>query len=468
MYKFKLSFINKFINLKYFLILSLISYIKSSNIYAFDLIEAYDAALIFNADYLSQVAQNNRDQEPQNQSRARLLPQLSANTSFNQSYLETPDVGGIGANTGGFDIFHQTNFALNITQVAFDFAKFSEYTKNKYQASVANLSLQNATNNLILSVASAYFDVLYSNDIVLATRSKKTAFEQEMIASEKKFNAGIVNINDYKDATASFDSANAELIVAENDLIDKQNTFKNLTGLNPDLIKSINDQILLETPKPNSLDEWLKIAENNNLSIKITNKQLDMANEDINIQKSGHLPNINLTGQYAYNGSKILDKVDSRTLNNVPGALGSSYSQASVGVVINIPLYYGGLINSKVRESIANYENIKAQNLSIKRKVNQDVINSFWRVYNGVNLVKAQNTALKSAALKLDSDKLAYQLGTRTSIDLVNSQNNYYLVLQKYNKSRYDYLLAVLKLNYDAGIITKQILKEINLNVIQE
>ena len=91
--------------------------------------------------------------------------------------------------------------------------------------------------------------------------------------------------------------------------------------------------------------------------------------------------------------------------------------------------------------------------------------NSMPIAVNGINLIKAQIQALKSASIKLKSDKIGYQIGLRSSIDLVNSEKNYYQTLKNYHQARYQYLIYRLQLIYLTGKLDMKILEQINKNI---
>ncbi len=426
---------------------------------AVDLEDTYQSSISYNADYLTAIAKNQAGQEYQVQGRSQLLPQITGTAGVAENYI----------NTSGLAIYyHQPTAAANLSQVVFDFSKFSNFTKSKYATQLADLQLINAKQQLIVNVAQAYFDVLYANDVVNAIRLTKNALEKQMAQAKKSFDVGTVTIADVNDAKSGYDTASAQEIGAINDLINKKNIFRNLTGLNPDLIQPVIDNMALAYPIPNSVEEWANMAKMNNLNIKIANEQLSMAYEDINIAKSGHLPTLNLMGGYNYQGPTGIDatSADQQVVNqsaNTPGSLLSSYTAAQVGLNLNIPIYSGGGVSSQVRQAIGNYEAAKNQLLSIERQTDQNIRNAFWQVQNGVSLVNAQTQALKSAKVKLDSDRLGYQVGIRNSVDLVNSEKNYATVIQNYNYARYQYLMYRLQLKYLAGDIDNNFLKIITV-----
>lgn len=431
---------------------------KSS--FAFDITQAYQSALAYNADYLAAIAKNKAGQEPEVQSRASLLPQLSANTAINENYF----------NSGMTFYYHQPTAGAQLQQTVFDFNKFSQYTKNKYSTIIANLQLQNAKQQLIVTISQAYFDILYAKDTLDAIITTKKSLERQLKQAKSAFEVGTVTIADVNDAQSAYDNASAQEIQAQNDLINRKNIFRNLTGLNPDLIQPLISSINLIEPEYNSADKWSELASHDNLNIKIAQKQVEMANQDVSIARSGHLPTVNVVGNYQYQGDVVLDAADPGAMqfisqNGVAGTPLSSYSNATVGLQLSLPLYQGGAVNSQVRQAIANYEQSQQQLVSIKRKTDQDIKNAFWQVQNGISLVKARTQALKSAKIKLDSDQLGYKVGIRNSIDLVNSQKAYYQAMQDYNQSRYNYLVNQLQLEYLCGKIDEQYLKLINQNI---
>lgn len=366
---------------------------------AFDLNASYNSALSYNADYLGQIAKNLAGQESVPAARAQLLPQLSATGGFSENYL--------GA-SGSTSYYHQPTLGVTLSQVIFDFSKFSQYTKGAYSTQVADLQLYNAKQKLIVDVAASYFDVLYATDVLNSIKITKSALEKQLNQAQKSFAAGTVTIADVNDAQAGFDSANAQEIQAQNDLINKKNIYRNLVGLDPEQVQPLIENIKLVTPIPDTAEAWSKKAKAGNINIKIALKQIEMAGQDVRIAVSGHLPSLNVAGTYQFQGPSGIDG-GNQTLaqsESVPGTPLSSFTVASLGLQLNVPVYSGGAVNSQVRAADANYVRSQQQLLSVERQTDQNIKNAFWQVQNGVSIVKAQTQALKSAKIKLDSDRL--------------------------------------------------------------
>lgn len=428
---------------------------------AADLAAVYQNALIYNADYLKAIASNEASQEQKNLALAQLLPQINATGAFSENYFNQ---------SGGSALYHQASYGANLNQVIFDFSKFSALTKGKYAGIVADLQLENAKQQLMVSVAQAYFDVLYAKDTLKSIQMTKAALNQQMEQAKKAFAVGTVTIADVNDAKAGYDAAAAQEIEATNDLIYKKNIFQNLTGLDPEQIQPLKIDIDLSLPNPASADRWSVIGESSNLNLKIAAKQVAMADLDVNIAVAGHLPSLNLIGNYQYQGTGNIDSTSgnlnsSNDSSNIPGTPLSSYGVGSLGVQVNLPLYQGGGVSAQVRQARANLLATKQQLLSVERQTDQNIRNTFWQVQNGVSIVKAQKTAMQSAKTKLESDQLGYQVGVRNSVDLVNSQKNYYQTYQIYQQARYQYLLARIQLRYWSGSINAEFVRQVNSNI---
>lgn len=431
--------------------------------YAFDLSEAYQNALVYNADYLRAIAENKAGQEKQVQGFSVLLPQINATGEYNENYLNLP---AAPAGSGSFGFFHQPVVGASLNQVVFDFSKFSKYTKDKYETQMADLKLLDAKQRLIGTVAEAYFNILYAGDNLNAVRIQKNAFEKQMNQAKKAFEVGTVTIADVNDAQASYDAQSAKEIQAENALLNQKTIFRNLTGLNPDLIQPLIDNIDLVNPNPTTAEAWSTTAQDFNVKLKVLNKKLDMAKEDISIAKSGHLPTLNIAANINYQGLGIQDYGPQANINNIPNQF-AEQTNGAFSLQLNVPIYSGGYISSQVREAMANYEATQQELTGSKREIDQSIRNAFWQVHNGVNFVKAQNQALKSSKIQLKSAQLGYQIGVRNSIDLVISEKAYADRLLDYNKARYDYLNYSLQLKYLAGQIDENYLKQINVNIKQ-
>lgn len=429
---------------------------------AIDIQNSISKAFSYNADYQVSIDKNDANQENSIQGKSQLLPQIGISGAVAENYFSA---------TGASITYHQPSFGINITQNLINFNAFSNYTKALFSEQLSAKQLHLDQENLSLKVIRAYFDVLYANDTLNALKIAKDFYTREYEKAKLNYKAGNISSIDINDSKASLDGAISDEIKTLNKLNETKNIFHTLTGENPDLIEPLATNISLILPSGNDLESLESMAYVRNPNVLVANEQVDMAKEDINIAKSGNLPNVSLYAAYTYLGNPGIDATDLATTvalsNETAGLPGSSFAFASAGIQVSIPISSGGGISSLTRQSIDNYE-VAVQNLETsKRQANIDVQNAYWQVVNGINLVHANTLALQSAKLKLKSDEIAYRLGTRNSINLMNAEKIYYDALQNYNQARYNYLVGTAQLAFLTDTLDDNFISNLNSNIAQ-
>lgn len=427
---------------------------------AIDIQNSINKAFSYNADYQVSINKNDANQESSIQGKSQLLPQISLSGAVSENYFSA---------TGMSVTYHQPSFGISITQNLINFNAFSNYTKALFFEQLSTLQLHLDQENLSLKVIRAYFDVLYANDTLNAIKVAKEFYDREYQKAKLNYKAGNISNIDINDSKASLDGALSDEIRTLNKLNETKNIFHTLTGENPDLIEPLATNINLTSPNGHDIESLESMTYARNPNVLVANVQVDMAKEDISIAKSGNLPNVSLYGTYAYLGTAGIDNTDSAAtaalLNGAGGLPGSSYTIASAGIQVSIPIFSGGGISSQTRQAIDNYE-VAVQNLeTAKRQANIDVQNAYWQSINGINLVKANTLALQSAKLKLKSDEIAYRLGIRNSINLMNAEKIYYDALQNYNQARYNYLLGTVQLAFLTNTLDANFIANLDSNI---
>lgn len=453
-------------------IITILLMLAISDAYAANLADSYRAAIGFNADYLAAIASNDADQEAKVQARANLLPQISVGASFSENYLQqygaSKNLSGKPTTDNMYTWYHQPIYSANLTQTIFDFSVFSAYVKSKYFVKIADLQLETAKQKLLVETAQSYFDVIFAKAQLNAFKNNKTALEQDLDKAKKAFTVGTVTIADVNDAKAAVDAATAAIINAEKELIDAKNHYSNITGLDPEKISELKEKINTQD-LPKDINDYSIQALTRNLDVLVAEQQVNMANMDLLIARGGYVPTVTLGASYQYKDTGGFDKTNATQAQiddfNIAGGPLSRSANSSVQLNLSVPIYNGGVTNSTVRQNSARYVAARDKLLQLKRNTDRDTQKAFWLIKNGVSEVRAQEAALKSAKIKLDSDTLGYKIGVRNGIDLVNSQNNYTKVLQDYQRARCQYLMAQVQLKYLIGDANIEILQQLDTNI---
>ena len=389
-------------------------------------------------------------QERVPQARAGLLPNVALSASANANYFGTnldsdPHVG-INRNFG------LGGLTVSASQPLYRYANSVAYSQAVEQVQQADYTLASARQDLILRVAIAYFDVLLAQFSVEVTESQKAAVSEQLAQAKRNFEVGVATITDTNEAQAKYDSIVAQEISARNDLENKRTALRAIIGRAPADLRKLGPGFEPTLPSPNSLDVWVERALADNLAVRIAQYNADIAALEIERQRAGRLPTVDLVASFnaqAFNA----------TINT--SAAGEQH-QAAIGVALNVPLYTGGFVDSKVREALA-LQDAARQNLEVaRRNALFSAQTGFTGVTSAAASVKAFEQALVSAQTAYESNKTGQEVGVRTNLDVLNTQQNVFQTRRDLAQAYFNYLIGVLRLKSAVGSLDEADLEEIN------
>lgn len=414
---------------------------------AADLEQVYRDALAYDAALASARASREAGLEKLPQGRALLLPSLSVtgNTTWNDLTLKhlNPDVSR-GYNSNGWQ--------AQLTQPLFRWQNWVQYKQGELQTTLSEAQYQLARQDLTLRAAQAYFDVLGAQDTLAAVSALYEANTQQLALARKSFEVGTVTITDVHEAQSRADLSSAQVIAAESDLAVKRHALLVLTGKEADTLKSLRKGVALSRPDPADIQSWVSAAEGSNLSVQAAQIAGEIAGREVERNRAGHLPTVDVVASYG----------NSATANALANFVNTDIRSAVVALQMNVPVFQGGAVSSRVREAAALRDKAAADLDNARRTSAQNARQAYLGVTSGLAQVKAFEAAQVSSASALDANKLGYDVGVRINIDVLNAQSQLYDTRQKLAKARYDTLMAQLKLKAAAGSLVEDDIKAIN------
>ena len=414
---------------------------------AADLEQVYRDALAYDAALASARASREAGLEKLPQGRALLLPSLSVtgNTTWNDLTLKhlNPDVSR-GYNSNGWQ--------AQLTQPLFRWQNWVQYKQGELQSTLSEAQYQLARQDLTLRAAQAYFDVLGAQDTLAAVSALYEANTQQLALARKSFEVGTVTITDVHEAQSRADLSSAQVIAAESDLAVKRHALLVLTGKEADTLKSLRKGVALSRPDPADIQSWVSAAEGSNLSVQAAQIAGEIAGREVERNRAGHLPTVDVVASYG----------NSATANALANFVNTDIRSAVVALQMNVPVFQGGAVSSRVREAAALRDKAAADLDNARRTSAQNARQAYLGVTSGLAQVKAFEAAQVSSASALDANKLGYDVGVRINIDVLNAQSQLYDTRQKLAKARYDTLMAQLKLKASAGTLGEDDIKAIN------
>lgn len=393
-------------------------------------------------------------QEKLVQGKALTLPTVgfSANANHSDTNLEYKNAGSAFARQGGGnENFDTYSYSLNINHPLYRKQNTVQYEQSKTQVAQADEILNGARLDLMMRTAQAYFDVLTSQDKIDLIIAQKAAITKQLEQAKANFEVGTSTITDVHEAQARYDLLIAQEIAARNDLEIRKRSILAIIGKMPEDLTPAKEALIATIPAPQEMEQWVAIAEQNNPQLRIQQQSLTYAGQEVERTHAGHLPTLDAVGNFT----------DTRSNGSANGIASDSQS-VSIGLQLQMPLYQGGAISSREREAVTNQQKAREDVETARRKATLDTQQAYLNVSSAVASVKAYEQALASSQSSLDSTSLGYEVGVRTSVDVLNAQQQYYSAKRDLLEARYNWLLSVIKLKGVAGVLTDNDFAETN------
>ncbi|WP_404809752.1 TolC family outer membrane protein [Methylobacillus gramineus] len=421
-----------------------------------NLLDIYQMAISNDPTLASARSGNLAAQEKIEQGKALYRP--TVNFTTDASHSET-DIRYLGSNAifrnAGRESYETFGYGVNFSQPIFRKENWVQYKQAQTQVSQADKQLIQSQQELMLRTAQVYFDVLLAQDQIDLINSQKAAISKQLEQAKANFDVGTATITDVNEAQARFDLLKAQEIAALNDYEVRKRAVQAVIGRLPERLATMRADIHAQPPEPQDMEKWVELATQNNLALSIQQEGLRLATQEVERMNAGHLPTLDMVGSYT----------DVRA-GGSPNGFGSDLQNATIGLKLNIPLYQGGAISSRVREAVANQQKAMDDVEVARRRSELDTRQAYLNLTGSVAQVQAYEQALSSSQSQLDSTNLGYEVGVRNSVDVLNAQQQLFSAKRDLLQSRYNYLVNVLKLKSATGLLNESDLAQINERLI--
>jgi len=424
-----------------------------SDLYAENLIDIYNEALKNDPTYRAAEYSYLADKELVVQVRSALLPSLtlSGSTNWNEYYQDKQL-------QQSYNSFSST---ARLSQPLFRLDSWFQYKQSKSLTNAAEAEFAYEQQNLLVRTAELYFGVLREIDNINAAISEEKAIKKQLDQAKQRYEVGLSAITGVQEAQLAYDISKASRINAEGRLLSAREALNALIGREIFSLNELGDGLLIEDPDPKSKEEWVDLALKNNYQLKAAYLRKNAAKNNARSAASNHLPKIDIVGsksesetnQFNYEGFDINGQGIP-----VPEVTG----RRNYVIQFSMPIFQSGAVSSRRKQAYAQYERSNENSMFTQRRVIQEVRSGYSNVVTLVANVTAQKQAVISATSALEATQVGYKVGTRNVVDLLQAEKNLYSAEKNLSNAKYDYILAKLKLNLAAGIISPGDLVNIN------
>ena len=297
--------------------------------------------------------------------------------------------------------------------------------------------------------------MLIAQDKIDLIDAQKTAISSQLEQAKANFEVGTVTITDVNEAQARYDLTVAQEIAAVNEYQIAKHALQAITGQFPSKLATVKADIKTNN-LVQSMDSWLEVAAQNNLNIQIQQDVAKFSEQEIERSKAGHLPTLDAVASYT-------DSYANGSYSITPG---NELKTGTIGLQLQIPLYQGGATSSRVRQAELNKQKAQDDVEIARRQTELDTQRAYLNLSTTIAQVKALDQALVSSQSQLDSTKLGYEVGVRTSVDVLNAQQQLFSAKRDLLQVRYNYLVNIIRLKAASGVVAEADLLDINQQLV--
>ena len=261
--------------------------------------------------------------------------------------------------------------------------------------------------------------------------------------------------SDVSEANAQYQSAQANRISTQVQLVLAQEQLAQLIGPYQENLAVLREDFQFQKPVPSNIGSWTELAQNQNLEILQARLQKLYSEDAKRVEQAALYPQVEAVGTYGY-------------LKQTPETVLSTNGDFDqIGVEVNWNLFTGGRTQKSIRQAGVNVQRSEAQLDAAIRKANTDVKQSYLQVETDEAKLNARKAAMQSSDIVSQASRAQYQEGLKTMVDVLLAQRNAFSAKTDYLNAKYDYLLHVLQLQASVGQLTEKELAEMNAWLIE-
>ncbi|MGM0769392.1 MAG: TolC family outer membrane protein [Pseudomonadota bacterium] len=431
------------------LLSGMIGLLAANPVLAMNLIETYEKALSYDSGIAAARASFEAQEAGTDVSRASLLPQINAFGEANYTDTET---------SGQEADYNTLAYGVQLTQPLFRADAWYGFDASKFQSEVARAEYNLAQQQLILDVATAYFNVLRAADTLTTARATEAAIQRQYEQAQERFDVGLIAITEVYEARASYDDSKSQRIAAESELDIAREQLARLTGEYTEELDNLRRNFPLGRPDPMDPTQWETTAVEQNWTIQAALYELNSSEANLKVAKAGHYPTLDLNASYGKSEISGLEDSEAPVQQRSDGTT----TEAVIGVTLNVPLYMGGGTQAGVRQQ-RSLVTVAEQSLeTTRRDVRVNTRSLFRTVNTNIETASALEQTIISRRSALDATRAGYEVGTRNIVEVLDAERAYYVALRDYANARYDYVINTLSLKQSAGTLSPQDLIDLN------
>jgi protease secretion system outer membrane protein len=435
------------------LAISSFALMMSAPVYSLGILDAYSLALEKDPLFQAAIKEKEAGNENENIGRAGLLPKVSLNyqnapRNWQTQKYQSSDIFGNVSDVTKRQQYRSYAGSVMLTQSIFDYEAYAKYKSGVAQSLMADEKYRGKYLDLAVRVISAYVGVAYAKDQIALAQAQKDAYKEQLALNDRLVSAGEGTITDVAETQARYSLAEAQLIEARDVLDAAQRELEVIIGIPLDQLddlQTLRKGKFQVSPLPyTQFVDWEKVAMERNPQLAASRHGVDAARYDVERNRSGFMPQVQLYASHSENDSSSDNTVNQK------------YRTDSIGVQVTMPIYSGGGVAASTRQAAARYGQAKYE---LDAQVG-DVINDLRKQFNlcisSQAKLLAYDFAVKSATTQVEATRKSVLAGQRVNVDVLNAEQQLYGAQRDLAEAKYTYIKAWISLLSDSGTLNEK------------
>ena len=445
-----------------------------------NLLEVYELALMYDPILREAEASYMANRQVMPLARSIVLPSVNLSLGSSMSHSQNPNrPTSFASGQPDPDILSteserdSSSWSIRFSQPVFDWGAYVGLQQAGKRLAQAETDLEFTRQELLVRVATTYFLVLAAEDTLASETTAREAIGRQLEQAQRRFEVGLIAITDVQEAQAGYDQAIAAEIGAQQAVATAREFLREIIGESVLELAGPMEEIPLLRPDPDNAESWVQTALDRNLALISSRIASDIALDSVAIQRSVRMPTVSLSGNLGESGSTTT-RINNLVANPPcmtqpaircpPTETGSESEAQSYSFSLNfsIPIYSGGVNGARIQQAVYQHRATLEALERVARATERETRDAYLSVISEIARVQALRQAVESSTIALQATEAGFEVGTRTTVDVLVSQNTLRRAITTYARSRYDYILNVLRLKQAAGSLTIADLEEVS------
>ena len=422
----------------------------TSPVHALDLQDAYALALRNDPTFHAALKEREAGQEDRAIGRAALLPKLSYsyNNARNESEVTQSTAQG---NVRADRDYRSYASSFTLRQPLLDYAAWAQYREGEAKALLADERFRGRSQELLVRLFQAYSEALLAGEQIALAGAQRMAYAERLQLNQHLFEKGEGTRTDLLETQARHDLTLAQEIEAGDALDAALRELQAIIGepLALDDLAPLAGDFHILPLQPAGFDAWRDLAMASNADLAAQRHALDVAAQQREQRRAGHLPSLSL-----YASTR-------KTSSDSESSYNQQYDTDSIGIQISVPLFAGGGVAAGTRQASRRYEQASYELDAQTATTLNELRKQYKLCLSSVTKARAYEQVVASAGTLIDATRKSVAGGERVNLDVLDAEQQFYSARRDLAQTRHAYLRAWLQLRYLAGVLSESDLNQL-------